>query len=704
MKKYVAGLLSVFALSVVPFSASGQTEPVEPAPSETVDDAKVTPETTGTPEKKSDKKKKDDAAKPAAPAADPGVEPKLAEEPVTPVEAAKGQVDAAEQSAQTEAKPPEKPPEPPVEEPAVPDVDASNPFGDSPIADLADKDFVPLEDIEEGALQQIIPAKTYPNFDLTGSFRTRTRAMMNWDLDTEGTSAILPPAESFTPLGNPVNPDKDTHWDANLRLRIEPTLNITEHLRVVMEFHLLDNLNFGSLPAGRAGADPLTPSLGGVGGSDQLSPREREFFRDALLINELYGEVDTLLGKLSVGRMDAHWGLGIRANNGDCLDCDYGSNFERIKFQTKFWELYGNAAIDFPDEGLFSRVVEREGGQPYDIAQIDDVDQYSVAIFRKALTREEKELRGKRLLEDQIPEVEGGLLYRYRRQDGRFSPLYTEEPFDPVSPRDLIYRGERLHLLDLWAEFLYEPDFDTRVRFGIEALTWLGRVDNVTNSRVGLPEQTGDEPINCFDKDAFSANETNCTTDVDGNTTRQSVRQLGIALESEFHFGGPVSFGVDGGVASGGDTPNWGAGAQDLSYYRFNPDYHVDLILFRNVIGTVTNAYYLNPWAKMKFLASSSRHVEVQIDAIGSRAVNVAGTPSGTSPWLGTEFDGAVRYVNLDLFTAAIEAGILFPFEGLHAVPGREKYRPFGVDTSQFNAEVRARIAWTLQAKLFWNF
>lgn len=679
MKKYVAGLLSVLALAAIPAGVVAQSEPPPPA--------------DGTPDRAPDDETEE---------SDDGEAAVEDEEEETPVDAARGEVDAAESSAEA-ATVPEPEPEPQPEA-SVPEVDPENPFGDSPIAELADQEFVPLEDIEEGGLEQIIPAKVYPHFDITGTFRTRTRAMMNWDLDTQGTSAILPPAESFTPLGNAVNPDKDTRWGANLRLRIEPTLNITEQLRVVMEFHLLDNLNFGALPASGLGGDPLTPSLSQIGASGQLSPREREFFSNAIQINELYGEVDTLLGVLSAGRMDSHWGLGIRANDGDCLDCDYGTSFERVKFQTKVWELYGAVSVDWPDEGIFSRVVERNGGQPYDIAQIDDVDQYTIQVFRKPITREEKELRGKRLLDDQLPAIDGGLLYRYRRQDGRFSPLYNGESFDPVAPRDLIYRGERVHLLDLWAEFLYEPDFDTRVRVGVEALTWLGRVDNVTDSRVGLPQETGDEAVNCFDKDQFSIHEENCTTDADGNRTRQQVQQFGLALESEFRFGGPVSFGFDGGVASGGDSANWGTETPDLTFYRFNPDYHVDLILFRNVIGTVTNAYYFNPWAMVKFLESSSRHMELQIDAIGSHAFDVAGTPSGTSPWLGLEFDAAVRYINLDLFTAAIEGGILFPFEGLHAVPGRPRYRPFGVDTSEFNVDLRARIAWTVQAKLFWSF
>jgi uncharacterized protein (TIGR04551 family) len=593
------------------------------------------------------------------------------------------------------------------EQAELPEADAEKPFGESPIADLADdEEFVPLEDIDEGGLEQIIPAKVYPRMEWAGTFRARTAAAINWDLDTEGTSAILPPTESFTPQGNPVDPERDTHWDTNLRLKLDPTLHITEQLRVHTELDLLDNLNFGSLPANRLADDPVTPDLSTrTGSSSQLSPREREFFDNAIQINELYGQVETLLGQLTVGRMDDDWGLGIFANAGDCPDCDYGSHVDRFKFQTKVWELHAFATLDFPDEGLASRVPFRNNGQPFDLAQIDDVDQYNFGVFRRPVNREERELQGKTLLDDQLPVFNGGVFYRYRKQEGRYTPLYSGSGFDPTEPRDLIYRGERVHIVDLWAQFLYQPDFDTRIRVELEGITALGSVDNATDLAVGLPEEAGDDPINCFDEDQFSANEGSCTTNSEGDRTDRNIQQFGLALESEFQLDSPVTFGFDGGFASGGATPNWGSsGGPDLEFYRFNPDYHVDKIMFRNVIGTVTNAYYFNPWAMVRFLDSSSRHMELQIDGVASRAFNLEGTPSGSDPWLGLEFDGSVRYVNLELFTAALEGGILFPFEGLAAMPGRPRYLQYGANPEEFNGELSARIAWTVGAKFFWNF
>ncbi len=706
MKKFSAGLIALLLVGAAPTHiwaqdtepaptpAETSTEPAKDAAAEESEEEGDEAEALPTAKEAVDTAAQEgatEAEQPASAAEKPAAEKPTAEKPA-----------AEKPAAEKPATRPAPKPKQQAAEPPVPDVNADQPFGEG-FEPADDAEFVPLEEITEGGLEQIVPAKVHPRVEWDGTFRTRVGAAINWDLDTQGTSAILPPVETFTPTGNPAAPDRDTHWDANLRLKLDPTIFISEAIRVRTELDLLDNVVFGSMPANRLGFDGVRPDLSGrVGANTQFSAGESRWFDDALKINELYGEVDTLLGRLSAGRMDDHWGLGMFVNDGDCMDCDYGSHVDRFKFQTKVWELYGSVSVDFPDEGVTSKSPFRTGGVPYDLSQRDDVDQYSFQVFRSAQTREEKELEGKRLLDDQAPVVNGGAMYRFRRQEGRFLPTLDGNEFDPTEPGTLIYRGERVHVADLWVQFLYQPDFDTRVRIELEGMMALGSVDNVTDLAVG---QTDSGPVNCFDKDQRLANEGPCTTNNDGVQSNRNIQQFGLALESEFQLDSPVSFGFNGGFASGGPTSNWGlSGGPDYSFYRFNSDYHVDLILFRNVIGTVTNAYYFNPYAMVKFLESSSRHLELEIDAIGSRAFDSLGTPSGQNPWLGLEFDGAFRFVNHDIFTAALEAGILFPFAGLNGVPGQPRLVQFGSNAEEFNNELSARIAWTVQAKLFWNF
>ena len=57
-----------------------------------------------------------------------------------------------------------------------------------------------------------------------------------------------------------------------------------------------------------------------------------------------WAEVGTPFGQLRFGRMPAHWGLGIYANDGSCWNCDHGDNQDRLVFTTN---LFGNV-IPYP--------------------------------------------------------------------------------------------------------------------------------------------------------------------------------------------------------------------------------------------------------------------------------------------------------------------------------------------------------------------
>ncbi len=588
--------------------------------------------------------------------------------------------------------------------------EGDSPFGDSPISDLASDDFEPLEDIEEGTLDQIIPADVYPRFEWNGAFRVRSTAAINWDLDSRGTSAILPPLGSLSAAASPnrdnepiADPEKETLWSTNMRLRLEPSVHITEMLELHVELDVLDNVVFGSLPVARDGSDLTRAELDQpLLSSTQLSPREGAWYEDAIQFNEVYGVARSIFGEFRAGRMDDHWGLGMWMNDGDCLDCDWGNNVDRLMVQTGgpgLFGLYGTIAMDFPDEGITSQNPSRFGNQPYDVAQIDDADQWTFSIRREPVSREDVEIQRKRLLDDDAVITNGGLLYRYRTQDGLFqqNPLgLGAEPLDPNSLPGLAYRGMSLHVFDLWTQFLWEPDFDTLIRVELEGLVGFGNINNPTDIAVGGADEDNIDAINCFDEGTRDANAERCLAN------DESITQYALAVESEFRFGDTVAFGLNGGFASGGATENWGVGANDFDFFRFNPDYHIDLILFRNVIGTVTNAVYYNPYVQASFLESGDRKIRLDFDAVLSHAWDKNGTPNGDSPWLGLEFDAALRYIQLEMFQAAFEAGILFPFEGLDGREGETKLTP--LDGSVFETDTDAGVAWTAQFKFFWNF
>lgn len=622
-----------------------------------------------------------------------------------PTEAAETAQTVVEEAAQAAAEPeqPQQETQKEEEEEQAAQPQAEAAF--SPIADLASDEFEPLEDIEEGSLAQIIPADIYPRVDWNGSFRLRSLAAINYDLDTDGTSAILPPLETYVSGAAPdkeenaiVDPDKDSQWSTNMRLRIEPQIQITEGIGVHLEVDLLDNVVLGANPA--RGTDDLRPDLSlGLTNSSQVSPRERAWYEDAVQVNEAYGIAATLFGELRAGRMDDHWGLGMWLNDGDCKDCDYGTNVDRIMVRTGMAGYYGMATIDFPDEGLTTQTPFRLGGQPYDLSQVDDADQYTFAVMSKALTREELEMRQKKLLDDDAVVAEGGILYRYRTQAGQFDPTALgNQPLAPDSPPTLAYYGASLHVFDLSGDLTWQPDYDTLVNIRLEALLGFGTINNTSGLPVGGDsEPTVSDAVNCFDETIRAANADRCLEN------DENILQYGLALESDIKLKSPVTFGINAGLASGDTARNWGTdGSQNFNFFRFNPDYHVDLILFRNVIGTVTNAAYYNPHLSVEFLKGSDRHMQFDVDGIFSHALNADATPGGQS-MLGVEFDGALRYIVLDVFEAALEAGILFPLEGLAAREDEPKFSNVGANDF-FTQDADPGIAWTVQSKLFWNF
>jgi hypothetical protein len=101
-----------------------------------------------------------------------------------------------------------------------------------------------------------------------------------------------------------------------------------------------------------------------------------------------------------------------------------------------------------------------------------------------------------------------------------------------------------------------------------------------------------------------------------------------------------------------------------ITSFWFHRDYHVDLILFRQVIGTVTNAIYVRPWISYTLLESDSLRLGARFDLLYAAAANPAGTPGNGRHW-GVEMDGSVW---LDMpygFGITLNTGLLVPLDAL---------------------------------------
>ena len=103
------------------------------------------------------------------------------------------------------------------------------------------------------------------------------------------------------------------------------------------------------------------------------------------------------------------------------------------------------------------------------------------------------------------------------------------------------------------------------------------------------------------------------------------------------------------------------------------------MILFRNIITTVTGAWYLKPSMRYrptgrKTGGGDDTGFELLLAAIYSQAWYPENTP-GLAKSLGLEFNAGITYDTADRFHAGLAYGILIPFSGLqntitHQSPG----------------------------------
>ncbi|MHB1846393.1 MAG: TIGR04551 family protein, partial [Deltaproteobacteria bacterium] len=183
-------------------------------------------------------------------------------------------------------------------------------------------------------------------------------------------------------------------------------------------------------------------------------------------------------------------------------------------------------------------------------------------------------------------------------------------------------------------------------------------------------------------------------TDIDNVAHLLTVSQFGGAFEGEYHFlaDGALTLAFNAGVASGDPSAGFGnqpnrtptgpngtvppgsiegpqfycapgqAVCQDgrITNFSFNPDYHVDMILWRELLGGVTDAWYAKPTLKYTL----TEGLDMSASAIYSQALFYSSTPGGHTP-LGLEADAGIHYVTDDGFIANLDYGILFPFAGL---------------------------------------
>ncbi len=415
----------------------------------------------------------------------------------------------------------------------------------------------------------------------------------------------------------------------SMRLRLRPVFSLGESVRVHTEFDVFDNAVLGSglRPGALGSLDPgLVPLAAG-----------RDWARDAIRVRRAYGEVvHRELGRLRFGRMGWRWGLGMLYDEGEDLDADRQTDVDRIEGTRRFGHYWVRGAWDFAWQGAVRHVGGSSEGLPLDASTRDDIDRFVLSVERR-FTQEEAEeaLRKGRWV------LEGGLQFAW------WSQTLSAEGVDPGAPRgeDLVRRDAQVYQPDLWFRARWGG-----LRLALEAAAVLGSVGNVSPG--------------AFEPDPHD------------------LMQLGLAFEGEYRtMEDKLAFHL-GVVAASGDPDVDGLSEQDdlvrqqsddrtISTFRLHPNYRVDEILWRRILGRVAGALVVKPGISYDLVRSPFGGLfGGRFDVVYSRALSEVQT-YGSDPDLGLELDFSAYYrsedgtTEEDGFHLRAQYALLFPFAGL---------------------------------------
>ncbi len=491
--------------------------------------------------------------------------------------------------------------------------------------------------------------KRWKLLEVDGYFRLRTDWFKNFSQGfkdervlADGGGAPFPNALSCQ---SPSGPCDDTVSGANMRLRLEPTINIDEGTAVHMQLDVYDNMVLGSTPLGegRGYTADNPPPLGAFGRSQGPVIRGQNSDRDPIVVKRAWAEVALPLGILKFGRMPNHWGLGIMNNAGGedpikgtyDYDADYGDTVDRVSFSAIIpgTELRAQIASDWDLTRLVSNQTDDGAGReghPYDLDDADDANSWVFTISRMNSPAEMRDILDRGELAFNY-----GVYLAYKTQSWDVD-LTGFQQGGALAAESFVPRDLTTYTPDVWARFGYGGhllELEAAFEFGsidrLDDRGLVGSVDIRKFGAVGRYSWLGFDDKLKAGLEVGGASGDSWDNDPQGNTHISNANLLG------------------------------GAGDSSLSQFIFNQDYKVDMILFRHLLGAVSNATYFKPSLSYQLT-----------DAIGFSAANItsfavrkSSTP-GDDRMYGIELDAEITY-QAGGFLAGLGYGVLFPLGAL---------------------------------------
>ncbi len=513
--------------------------------------------------------------------------------------------------------------------------------------------------------------------EVTGYFRARSGTFRKLNFGNNGYTEQDGDAGRRYPLNDGGN--ANTSY-TDMRLRIMPKMNISDNISVMMTFDVMDNLVLGSTPTNfpDKGGPIETLSTGQLTGN-----RASRDPRDMLVAKHAYVRMTALNEQLElrVGRMPDHWGMGMLYNSGMCIDCDFDRSVDRAAVS---FRLAGHTiALMFDWVGTGPSFYPFGADGPgVDGVIWNDAQEYGLRVHKEDHPDDirEKVLQGKTVLNYGM---HNGIRVQKSGVSGDPVAVGTDVTKLPTEAqkesRDaLLYTGDgylKLH--------------HRNFQLGIEAAIQVGSF-----------------------KDKIY--------DVNLDPQKTKILMYGFALESKYTFTGVAKgtlLSFKSGMASGDKAPGFGAlsrqsnqryagGDSSINNFQFSPNYTVglDMLVYRRIIGTVTDTFYIRPAVSYDFNEDFSGEIAM----LYSQAVYGASTPSCTAANTGDsvartgcktpmalEFDAEVSYGLAKTYFAGKTQRLRASLVGALAVP-------FGAFTD--TAGKSPSLAWMIQGRMFVTF
>lgn len=474
--------------------------------------------------------------------------------------------------------------------------------------------------------------KKFEVVTIDGYLRSRADWLKNLhlgfaDIDDVGGSPYHRPSNCLQVAEG--GPCSDSIKTANMRLRLEPTIQLSDTIAVHTQIDVFDNYVLGSLET-----SPDAP---------------------VARANRAWAEVSTSLGNLKFGRMPDHFGLGMVWNSGRRLDTDY-AHWETLWQPSTLANIGGDNPVDYDldaDQGttidrfMFTGMIPGTplraaaawdwGGQVsttrYDSVQNidtddnDDINRWMVSIARIDAPRDFAD----RVARGQLG-VNGAV--RVQRTTTNWAYIAADPVTDPPVP---VAIDQGSYLTSAWIKLGWK-------KLLVEAELAL-EVGSISDAR----------PLG---RDG----------ELDIRTWGGVVRASGKAIDDKFGYG--LEVGAASGDGAEADAQGRthlrnisilpGPSADTITRFRFNPEYKVDLILFRELIGAVSNSAYFRPWLSYALTKS----IAVRGQNVTALAINPVSTPGNSDFW-GFELDADVSYRG-NGFTAGLAYGGFFALAAMN--------------------------------------